>query len=189
MGRKNKRKSTEYRDRLGFNPNKYIFHKPHTTSYSSAHMVHAVFKSTDGAFYQAGRIPRRGDIWFADLGDHPGTSVQGGCRPVIIVSNDIGNERAETINVLPMTRHLKRSDLPCHTELTPENVDDKQQVFDPSMILAEQITTVSKTQLRTYVGRVKNPDILESINHSVAVQLELEEHKSSMSTADGKGQD
>ena len=92
---------------------------------------------------QMDRIPRRGDIWFADLGDHPGTSVQGGCRPVIIVSNDIGNERAETINVLPMTRHLKRSDLPCHTELTPENLDDRQQVFDPSMILAEQISLLA----------------------------------------------
>ena len=183
LGRKNKRKSTEYRDRLGFNPNKYISHKTYAAFYPSAHTAHTNVNPTFGQHFP-NRIPRRGDIWFAELGDHPGTSVQGGCRPVIVVSNDIGNEWAETINVLPMTRHLKRSDLPCHTELAPENVDDKQQVFDPSMILAEQIATVSKTQLRSYVGRVKNPAILESINRSVAVQLELEEHKSSMPTAD-----
>ena len=166
MGRKNKRQRTEYRDRLGFNPHKYI---SRAIFYPSAHTV---VKSVDGSLY---RSPRRGDIWFAELGDHPGTSVQGGCRPVIIVSNNIGNEHAETINVLPMTRHLKRPELPCHTELSPESVDDKHQIFDPSMVLAEQITTISKTALRSYVGRVKAPDILESINHSVAVQLELQE--------------
>ena len=94
---------------------------------------------------------------------------------MLIVSNDIGNEHAETINVLPMTRHLKRPELPCHTELSPEGVDDKHQFFDPSMILAEQITTISKVQLRSYVGRVKDPTILESINHSMSVQLELDE--------------
>jgi len=171
LGRKNKRKSTKYRDRLGFNPNKYISRKTYKAFYPSAHDAHTIVKAMGRPM---NRIPRRGDIWFAELGDHPGTSVQGGCRPVIIVSNDIGNERAETINVLPMTRHLKRADLPCHTELAPESVDDRQQVFDPSMILAEQITTISKTQLRSYVGRVKNPDILKSINHSVVVQLELE---------------
>ena len=165
MGRKNKRKRTEYRDRLGFNPNRYI---SRATFYPS---THTVLKSMGGLLY---RSPRRGDIWFAELGDHPGTSVQGGCRPVIIVSNNIGNEYAETINVLPMTRHLKRPELPCHTELSPESVDDKHQIFDPSMVLAEQITTISKTALRSYVGRVKAPDILESINHSVAVQLELQ---------------
>ena len=94
---------------------------------------------------------------------------------MLIVSNDIGNTHAETINVLPMTRHLKRPELPCHTELSPEGVDDKHQFFDPSMILAEQITTISKVQLRSYVGRVKDPTILESINHSMSVQLELDE--------------
>lgn len=165
MGRKNKRKRSEYRDWLGFNPRKYV-------RYSEGHDRKAD-RAVNATVNTGTKMPRRGDIWFAELGDHPGTSVQGGCRPVIIVSNDIGNERAEAINVLPMTRHLKRADLPCHTELAPENVDDRQQVFDPSMILAEQITTISKTQLRSYVGRVKNPDILESINHSVAVQLEL----------------
>ena len=170
MGRKNKRKSTEYRDRLGFNPKKYI---SQAAFYPSAHTL------PSRIMYPAGRIPHRGDIWFAELGAHPGTSVQGGCRPVMIVSNNIGNERAETINVLPMTRHLKRSDLPCHTELAPENVADKRQILDPSMILAEQITTISKSQLRAYVGRIENPDILDSINHSVSVQLDLTENKAS----------
>ena len=33
---------------------------------------------------------RRGDIYFADLGNTVG-SEQGGIRPVLIVQNDIGN--------------------------------------------------------------------------------------------------
>ncbi len=93
------------------------------------------------------RAPHRGDIWFADLGCHPGTSIQAGCRPVLIVSNDIGNTYAGTLNVLPMTRHLKKPELPCHKELNPEAVGDLKQELNASMILAEQITTISKLQL------------------------------------------
>ena len=33
------------------------------------------------------RVPQRGDIWFVELGCHPGTSVQDGCRPAFIMSN------------------------------------------------------------------------------------------------------
>ena len=42
----------------------------------------------DTAVNSVQRTPHRGDIWFAELGDHTGTSVQGGCRPVLIISND-----------------------------------------------------------------------------------------------------
>ena len=37
--------------------------------------------------------PQRGDIWFADLGSHPDSSVQSGCRPVIVISNNIRMEK------------------------------------------------------------------------------------------------
>ena len=38
---------------------------------------------------------RRGDILWADLGMFPTTSVQGGVRPVIVVSNNKANTRSE----------------------------------------------------------------------------------------------
>lgn len=159
MGRKNKRKKAEYRTRLGFNPWKYITPAaacPEPRRYRNTH-----------------RTPQRGDIWYAELEPHAGTSVQGGCRPVLVVSNDVGNTYAETLNVLPMTRQMKKPDLPCHTELDPQIIADKHQMMDNSMILAEQITTIGKDQLRNYVGRIEEKNLLDSIDHSVSVQLGL----------------
>ena len=119
------------------------------------------------------RMPHRGDIWFADLGSHPGTSIQAGCRPVFIVSNDIGNIHAETLNVLPMTRHLKKLGLPCHVELNPGIVEDTRQEMESSMILAEQVTTISKLQLRNYVGRVEDTELLAAIEQAICEQFGL----------------
>ena len=118
-------------------------------------------------------MPHRGDIWFADLGCHPGTSIQAGCRPVFIVSNDIGNTYAETLNVLPMTRHLKKLGLPCHVELNPDIVKDTRQEMESSMILAEQITTISRQQLRNYVGKVEDTVLLTAIERAICEQLGL----------------
>ena len=41
------------------------------------------------------------------------------------------------------------------------------------MILAEQITTISKDQLRNYVGRIEEKNLLDSIDRAVSVQLGL----------------
>lgn len=92
---------------------------------------------------------------------------------MLIVSNDVGNTYAETLNVLPMTRQLKKPNLPCHTELDPDIITDKHQMMDNSMILAEQITTISKDQLRNYVGRIVDKELVGSIDHAVSVQLGL----------------
>ena len=46
---------------------------------------------------------RRGDILWADLGMFPTTSVQGGVRPVIVVSNNKANTYSSVITVVPLT--------------------------------------------------------------------------------------
>lgn len=157
MARKNKRLKTEYHRGLGFDPRKYITApaKPvqhHTTEHK----------------------PQRGDIWFADLGSHPDSSVQGGIRPVIILSNDMGNAHADTVNIVPMTRHLKKPELPCHMELNPDCITDARQLLDTSMVLAEQIMTVSKHALRSYAGHISDADAMNRIETAVIAQLSLE---------------
>lgn len=116
----------------------------------------------------------RGDVWFADLGGHSDSSVQGGVRPVIVLSNNIGNTHADTVNVVPMTRHLKKPDLPCHTEITPDHISDKRQLLDTSMVLAEQLTTISKYALRSYAGHISDDVTLEKIGKAVMAQLGME---------------
>ena len=72
-----------------------------------------------------------------------------------------------------MTRHLKKLGLPCHVELNPGIVKDTRQELDFSMILAEQITTISKLQLRNYVGRVDDTELLSAIEQAICEQFSL----------------
>jgi len=156
MARKNRRMKNEYRKGLGFDPRKYITPQHTSSPYQ---------------FKVDSRIPQRGEVWFADLGRHPDSSVQGGCRPVIILSNNIGNAHADTVNIVPMTRHLKKPELPCHTGISPENITDKRQLLETSMILAEQITTISKYALRNYVGTIMNSSVMSAIDTAILSQL------------------
>lgn len=154
MGRKNKRLKTEYHKGLGFDWKKYI----------TAPVQH---RTTE-------RTLKRGDIWFADLGVHQNSSVQDGIRPVTILSNDIGNAHADTVTVVPMTRHLKKRELPCHTHLFPDSISDIHQHLEPSMILAEQLTTIDKDNLRSYVAHISDADAMNRIENAVIAQLFLE---------------
>lgn len=156
MARKNNRMKTEYHRGFGFDPRKYI----------SAPRNH----------YNPipDRTPQRGDVWFASLGSHVNISVQGGTRPVIIISNNIGNAHADTVNVVPMTRHLKKPELPCHTQLDPGSISDCRQPLDLSMVLAEQLTTISKYSLRSYAGHISDDEAMNCIETAVLSQLALE---------------
>lgn len=55
---------------------------------------------------------KRGDVYWADLGEAHGCE-QGGKRPVVIIQNDKGNKFAQTLIVAPMTSALKKS-MPTH---------------------------------------------------------------------------
>ena len=157
MARKNNRMKTEYHRGLGFDPRKFI----------SAPVQRTAYNLPD-------RTPQRGDIWFANLGAHPNSSVQSGTRPVVIISNNIGNAHADTVNVLPMTRHLKKPELPCHTQLDPHSVTGGSQLLAPSMVLAEQLTTISKYALRTYAGHISDDEAMNRIETAVLSQFALE---------------
>jgi mRNA interferase MazF len=189
VGRKNRRNKREYRDRLGFNPRKYIQksvqlgqpghsgqHGQYGQTMQSAQPTEQRPLRRPAQPQDAGRpyrTPYRGEVWFAELGSHPGTSVQDGCRPVLIISNDKGNHHASTVVVLPMTSHLKKFDLPSHVELRQEHLTriDPNRPLEPSMVLAEQITTISKSALRSYLGIVEKGDKLTEIDNAVRTQL------------------
>ena len=174
MGRKNKRKKSEYRRRLGFNPMKYIGSGARLQSAFSPAPAATISSTSSSDATAAERIPQRWDIWFADLIGCPGTCVQRGIRPVLVVSNDVGNPHSTIVNVLPMSSHLKKLYLPCHTLLEPGNVADSRYDFVESMIQAEQITTIGRLQLKNYVGRVEDTEVLNQITQAVISQLALQ---------------
>ena len=122
-----------------------------------------------------GPLPRRYEIWFADLGDHYGTSVQSGNRPVLVISNDVGNQYSQTLTVIPLTTKLKRMDMPTHIILTEEDCCMfRPQTLQDSVLLAEQITTIAKSALCGRLCRVTSRERKQEIEQAVAAQLDMQ---------------
>ena len=62
------------------------------------------------------RIIKRGDIYYAELNPVIG-SEQGGTRPVLIISNDIGNKHSTTVIIAAITSRVHtKAKLPTHTQ-------------------------------------------------------------------------
>lgn len=107
---------------------------------------------------------KRGDIYFADLGDTQG-SEQKGIRPVVIIQNDIGNTYSSTIIIAPITTKPKRTKLPIHVEIS--NV-----LKQTSTILLEQLRTLDKTRLKEFICHLDN-DIMYQIDNALSISLGL----------------
>lgn len=94
------------------------------------------------------RTPKQYEIWFAELGDHSGTSVQSGTRPVLIISNDVANRNSPVITVIPLSSKLKKLELPVHIVLTEKECEMlRDEHLEDSILLVEQITTIDKLVL------------------------------------------
>ena len=90
---------------------------------------------------------KKGNIYYANLDPVVG-SEQGGNRPVVVVSNNIGNSHSPTIMVAPITSSdNNKNDLPTHVEI-------KEKLKNDSIILTEQIRSIDKTRLKEFKGRV-----------------------------------
>lgn len=91
----------------------------------------------------------RGDIFFADLNPVVG-SEQGGVRPVVIVQNNTGNKFSPTTQVVPLSTNIdKKEKLPTHYKLPAVS-----GLEEPSIALAEQLTTIDKSRLSGYIGHL-----------------------------------
>ena len=122
-----------------------------------------------------GPLPRRYEVWFADLGNHYGTSVQSGNRPVLIISNDVGNQYAQTLTVIPLTTKLKRMDMPTHIALTEGDCCMfRPQTLQDSVLLAEQITTIAKSALCRRLCRVTSGEKKQEIVQALAAQMDIQ---------------
>lgn len=91
---------------------------------------------------------RRGDIYFADLGEGFG-SEQGGIRPVVVVQNNVGNAYAPTISVAPITSNIKKPKQPTHHVFNLPSI-----LKAPSMVMAEQTNTIDKKRILSYAGKL-----------------------------------
>lgn len=106
---------------------------------------------------------KRGQIWYVDMGSTYEGSIQGGKRPVVIVSNNKGNYYSPILLVVPITSSITKHDLPTHVEI---------QLRVPSTVLCEQIFTVNKYDLISYEGMVTDEEIKE-IDKALKISLNL----------------
>lgn len=108
-------------------------------------------------------VVKRGDVFYADLDPIIG-SEQGGIRPVLVVQNNIGNKYSPTLVVLPISS-AKKAHLPTHIRICGSKMLPKN-----SVVLAEQIRTIDRNRLKSYVGSL-GLEIMERINEAMKISI------------------
>lgn len=108
---------------------------------------------------------KRGDVFYADLNPAVG-SEQGGIRPVLVVQNDIGNMHSPTVVILPISS-AKKPNLPVHAK-----VDKTNLLKEGSIALAEQIRTIDKCRLKSYVGSL-DAEVMKQVDEVIKISLEV----------------
>ena len=101
---------------------------------------------------------KKGDIYYATLNPAIG-SEQKGERPVVVLQNDCGNKYSPTVIVAPLTEVLKKETLPTHI-IIPKTRFLK---YD-SMLLLEQIRTIDKIRIKSYLGKLQSFQLQEIDN-------------------------
>lgn len=109
----------------------------------------------------------RGDIYYAEL-DGIG-SEQVGRRPVVIVQNDIGNQLANTVIVVPLTKKIDlKVKLPTHILVRAFG-----NIKYDSTILTEQIRTIDKMRLLRKIGRLPY-GLVKKMDKSLLIAIGIE---------------
>ena len=110
---------------------------------------------------------KRGDIYYANLNPVIG-SEQGGTRPVLIISNDIGNRHSPTVIVAAITSRVHtKAKLPTHTAIR-----DFEGLNKDSIILLEQIRTIDKKRLQEYIGMLSESEMAR-VDKALAISVSL----------------
>ena len=120
-----------------------------------------------GMVISMNRTYHRGDMYYADLGQGIG-SEQEGYRPVLIIQNDTGNKHSPTVIVAAISSKVDaKAKLPTHYLLKAENGLEL-----PSLVLMEQLRTIDKRRLETYIGHLEEQHI-RRLNRALAVSVGL----------------
>ena len=103
---------------------------------------------------------KRGMVVIVNLPVQKENSIQGGERPCVIVSNNMGNRYSPNVTIIPLTSRSKK-DLPTHAII---------KSYNNSIALGEQIITIPKTWIVSLKGRVL-PSELKLIDRIIEIAV------------------
>lgn len=109
----------------------------------------------------------RGMVYWADIPKYDvNPNVQNGRRPVIIVSNNVANCVSNNVTIVPCTTNTdKNPEQPTHYIMALNSKED-------SMVLCEDIITISKSLLAGFMG-ILDEHIMQEIDECLKVALNL----------------
>ena len=109
---------------------------------------------------------KKGSIYKVKLKTQHGSHLQGGERPVIVVSGNQKN-KGNIINVVPLTTRIKREDLYTHIVVDGYGLPKK------SMTLCELTVPIDKHDLKSenYIGTVTDQSLLDRITTANQMQF------------------
>ena len=109
----------------------------------------------------------KGEIYLADLNPTVGSEIAK-TRPVLIVSNDINNQYAATVTIVPVTSTTEK--------IYPFEVflpKGEGNLINDSKAKANQIRTIDKLRLIRRLGKI-NEETLNEIEKAILIHLEIE---------------
>ena len=109
---------------------------------------------------------KKGDLFWANLDPAIGSEISKR-RPVLIVSNDVNNQYAETITVLPVTTSTEK--------IYPFEIlinAGEGNVPEKSKIKANQIRTIDKKRLFQKIGTISKSKLREA-EQAILIHLDI----------------
>ena len=105
---------------------------------------------------------------YPDLGVQYQGSMQGGMRPVVVVSNNRANKNSTVITVVPLsTKVYKKRSLPTHVFVSAYKAEGLEE---HSIALCKQVTALNNDRIIGHMGRV-DAETLKCITEGVQVQV------------------
>ncbi len=99
----------------------------------------------------------RGDVYWADLNPVVG-SEQAGRRPVLVISEDIFNERSGTVIAMAITSQAQGAGFPLTVEITEPGLPKR------SWIKTHQVRTLSTLRLGERITRLSPELVSEAVD-------------------------
>ena len=110
---------------------------------------------------------KKGEIYLAELSPTIGSEISKK-RPVLIVSNDINNQYADTVSIVPITSTTSK--------IYPFEVflpKDEANLLNDSKAKCNQIRTIDKLRIQKKFGKI-NDGKLREVEKAILIHLDIE---------------